>query len=147
MAKLAFYTNESVHIAVAEGLKRRGIEGITARDAGNLRLSDEEQLEYAKEKNLVIVTHDVDFLSLAMKLEHNGIVFVHLQKYSIGDLIRNLKFLWDVAEQTIHEKSCGILINLLHHYLCCKLCYLKDNIFRTGLFNFSEVFKKLAFLS
>ncbi|GBD95615.1 MAG TPA: hypothetical protein ENG83_08100 [Nitrospirae bacterium] len=70
-----------------------------ARDAGNLGLSDEDQLEYARRKNMVIVTHDDDFLSLAMKFEHKGIVFVHQQKYSIGDLIRNLKLLWDVVDR------------------------------------------------
>jgi predicted nuclease of predicted toxin-antitoxin system len=99
LAKLAFYTNESVHIAVAEGLKRRDIYTLTAREAGNLGLSDEEQLEYAKQKELVIVTHDDDFLSLSETFEHAGIVYVHQQKYSVGDLIRNLKLLWDVLEK------------------------------------------------
>lgn len=99
MAKSVFYTNESVNIAVAEGLKRRGVKVITARDAGNLGLSDEEQIEYARQKGMVIVTHDDDFLSLSAELEHKGIVFVHQQKYSIGDVIRNLKLLWDVVEQ------------------------------------------------
>ncbi len=99
MAKLAFYTNKSVHIAVAEGLKRRDIYALTAREAGNLGLSDEEQLEYAKQKGIVIVTHDDDFLSLAETFEHAGIVYIHQQKYSIGELIRNLKLLWDVLEQ------------------------------------------------
>lgn len=99
MAKPSFYTNESVHIAVAEGLKRRGLKALTARDAGNLGLSDEEHLEYAKGKRLVIVTHDDDFLFLAAKFEHAGIVYVHQQKYSIGELIRNLKLLWDELEQ------------------------------------------------
>jgi len=42
LAKPAFYTNESIHIAVAEGLKRRGLKALTARDAGNLGLSDKE---------------------------------------------------------------------------------------------------------
>jgi len=98
LAKPAFYTNESVHIAVAEGLKRRGLKALTARDAGNLGLSDEEQLKYAKGKKLVVVTHDDDFLSLAATFEHAGIVYVHQQKYSIGDLIRNLKLLWDELE-------------------------------------------------
>ena len=98
MAKLIFYTNESVNIAVAEGLKRRGVKVITAKDARNLGLSDEEQIEYARQKGMVIVTHDDDFLSLAMEFEHKGIVFVHQQKYSIGDLIRNLKLLWDIVE-------------------------------------------------
>ncbi len=99
MAKLLFYTNESVNIAVAKGLKRRGVKVTTARDTGNLGLSDEDQLKYARRKGFVIITHDDDFLSLAMDFEHKGIVFVHQQKYSIGDLIRNLKLLWDVFEQ------------------------------------------------
>ncbi|HLG30606.1 MAG TPA: DUF5615 family PIN-like protein [Candidatus Brocadiales bacterium] len=99
MAKLTFYTNESVSVAVGEGLKRRGVKVISARDADNLGLSDKEQLDYAIKKNLVIVTHDDDFLSMAMKFEHKGIVYVHQQKYSIGDLIRRLKLLWDIAEQ------------------------------------------------
>jgi len=84
---------------VAEGLKRRDVKVITAKDAGNLGLSDEQQLEYARQKGLVVVTHDDDFLSLALEMEHKGIVFVHQQKYSIGDLIRNLKLLWDVLKQ------------------------------------------------
>ncbi|HHT9126225.1 MAG TPA: DUF5615 family PIN-like protein [Candidatus Brocadiia bacterium] len=99
MAKLTFYINESVNVAVGEGLKRRGVKVITARDAGNLGLSDKEQLNYATSKNLVIVTHDDDFLSMAMNFEHKGIVYVHQQTYSIGDLIRRLKLLWDIAEQ------------------------------------------------
>ena len=99
MSKIVFYTNESINIVVAEGLKRRDVKVITAKDAGNLGLSDEQQLEYARQKGLVVVTHDDDFLSLALEMEHKGIVFVHQQKYSIGDLIRNLKLLWDVLKQ------------------------------------------------
>lgn len=99
MAKLVFYTNESVNIAVAEGLKRRGVKVVSARDAGNLGLSDKEQLDYATRNNFVIVTHDDDFLSMAMKFEHKGIVYVHQQKYRVGDLIRRLKLLGDIAEQ------------------------------------------------
>lgn len=38
------YTDESVPVAVATGLNRRGIKATSARDAGNLELSDEEQL-------------------------------------------------------------------------------------------------------
>ncbi len=99
MDKLRFYFDESVHDAIADGLKRRGVDAKSAKDAGNLGLSDEEQLKYAIKNNFVIITHDVDFLSLAIDLKHKGIVFVHQQKYSIGDLIRNLKVLWDVVEQ------------------------------------------------
>jgi len=53
LADLVFYTNESVSVTVSEGLKRRGVKAISARDAGNLGLSDEEQLAYASKNNLV----------------------------------------------------------------------------------------------
>jgi len=42
---LRIYTDESVPVAVAEGLRRRGIEAWSARDAGKLGMSDEEQVE------------------------------------------------------------------------------------------------------
>jgi hypothetical protein len=38
------------------------------------------------------------FLSLALNKRHSGVVYVHQQKYSIGDLIRNLKLLWDIVD-------------------------------------------------
>lgn len=56
-----------------------------------LGLTDEEQLEIAIEIGAVILTHDADFLRLALKRRHSGIVFVHRQKYSVGDCIRQLK--------------------------------------------------------
>ena len=98
MVKLAFYTDESVNVVAAEGLKRRGVNALSARDAGNLGSSDQEQLAYARKKNLVIVTHDDDFLSMAMEVQHKGIVYVHQEKYSVGNLIRRLKLLWEIAE-------------------------------------------------
>ena len=99
LAKIIFYTNESVDVAVADGLKRRGVKVVSARDAGNLGLSDGEQLEYARKNNFVIITHDNDLLLMAVEIKHKGIVYVHQEKYSIGDLIRRLRLLWDIAEQ------------------------------------------------
>jgi predicted nuclease of predicted toxin-antitoxin system len=63
---LKIYTDESVPVAVAEGLRRRGIEAWSARDAGKLGMSDEEeQLNYACQQRAVIFTHDADFLKIA----------------------------------------------------------------------------------
>ena len=94
-----FYTNESVSVAVSEGLKRRGVKALSARDVGNLGLSDEEQLAYASKNNLAIVTHDDDdFLSMVMEFEHSGIAYVHQEKYTVGDLIRKLKLLWETTQ-------------------------------------------------
>ena len=99
MAKLKFYLDESVNVAVANGLRRRGIAAITAKEAGNLGLSDEQQLKFAGSNGFVIVSHDADFLAIAMDTTHKGIAYAHLQKYGIGDLVRRLKFLWEIADQ------------------------------------------------
>lgn len=94
---LKIYANESVHSAISMGLKQRGIEAWSSRDAGNLGLSDEEQLEYARREKAVIFTHDDDFLRLAHEWaqqgrEHCGIIYVHEQKLSIGHCIRRLVY-------------------------------------------------------
>ena len=97
MDKLRFYLDESVNVTVANGLRRRGIEALTAGESGNLGLSDQAQLTYAVNNDFVIVTHDTDFLALSIDSEHKGIVYAHLEKYRIGDLIRKLKNLWEIA--------------------------------------------------
>jgi len=51
MPKVRIYINESVNVAIAEGLKRRGIDAFSARDMGTLGLTDEEQLLFAKKKS------------------------------------------------------------------------------------------------
>lgn len=47
MAGLRIYTDENVQGAVAEGLRRLNADAFSAREVGNLGLTDEEQLEYA----------------------------------------------------------------------------------------------------
>lgn len=98
MAKIRFYLDESVNVAVIAGLRRRGVYVISARDSGTLGFSDIEQLEYAAKNDFVIVTHDDDFLSIALKKTHSGIVYAHQQKYPIGDFIRHLKLFWDIID-------------------------------------------------
>ncbi len=95
------YTNESVNVAITEGLKRRGIEAWSARDAGNLGMTDEEQLKYASKIRAVVFTRDDDFLMLAdkwtkEKKEYYGIIYAHPQKLSIGECIRRIKLLVDL---------------------------------------------------
>ncbi len=46
MTRLRIYTNESVPVAVAEGLQRREVDAWSARDSARLGTSDEEQWTY-----------------------------------------------------------------------------------------------------
>lgn len=93
---LTVYTNESVPVAVVAGLQRRGVMAISARDSGNLGLDDESQLFFAAENKMVIFTHDDDFLKIAMRWlnasrTHYGVIYVHQDKFGIGEHIRRLK--------------------------------------------------------
>jgi len=92
---IKIYTNESVDVAIAEGLKRRGVQAWSAKDTENLGLTDVEQIQYATEEEATIFTHDDDFLSLVAESdrEHRGIIYVHQQKLSTGDCIRRIKAL------------------------------------------------------
>lgn len=40
---IKIYADESVNIAIVEGLKRRGVNAFSAKDLGKLGLTDEEQ--------------------------------------------------------------------------------------------------------
>lgn len=95
--EIRIYTDadESVDVAVAEGLKRRGVHAWSAKGAGNLGCTDKEQLEYAARERVVIFTHDDDFLSIIARpdQEHYGVIYVHQQKLSVGECIRRLKTL------------------------------------------------------
>ena len=79
---IGIYTNESVPVAIAEGLKRRGIDARSCRDVENYGLTDEQQMGYACSNGLVIFTHDDDFLKLSAKYlaegrEHPGMIYSH----------------------------------------------------------------------
>ncbi|MCK4482238.1 DUF5615 family PIN-like protein [Candidatus Bathyarchaeota archaeon] len=89
--RIKIYADESVNVAIVEGLKRRGVETFSPKDINKLGLTDEQQIEVATQNRAVIFTHDVDFLRIASQKEHPGIIYVHQQKLSVGECIRRLK--------------------------------------------------------
>jgi len=98
MGKIRIYTDESTSVAIAEGLKRRGVDAFSARDAGNLGLTDEEQLIYAGKEKATIFTYDTDFLQIAARWldegrTHQGIIYCHQTRYSVGECVRKLRIL------------------------------------------------------
>ena len=89
--RIKIYADESVNVAIIEGLKRRGVEAFSAKEINKLGMTDEQQLETAIQKQAVIFTHDVDFLRIATHKQHPGIIYVHQQKLTIGECIKRLK--------------------------------------------------------
>ncbi|MCB0082965.1 MAG: DUF5615 family PIN-like protein [Caldilineaceae bacterium] len=92
MAELVgFHLDENVNSAVARGLRERGINVTTSREAGLIGASDHEQLAYALQTKRVIFTQDADFLIIASRTsEHYGIAFAQKGMRTIGQIIETL---------------------------------------------------------
>jgi hypothetical protein len=85
--------------AIANGLRRRGIEVTTTTDAGLLGADDDAHIEFALRQGRVIVTNDPDFLDFAnQSTDHAGIAYCPRSARSIGNIIRYLCLMSDCLE-------------------------------------------------
>ena len=111
MTEIKIYSDEDVNIAVTEGIKRRGITAYSCQEAGNIGLTDEEQIKYANSKRFVILTHDADFLRIVHKrrISHSGIIFVSQNKLNVGEIIRKIEFLVSIISEEDMENHVEFL--------------------------------------
>jgi predicted nuclease of predicted toxin-antitoxin system len=101
LAGLKIYTDENVDIRIAEGLRRRGTEAFSAIGKGMIGITDAEHFQYASKNKAVIFTHDHHFLEIAKKItkegkEHWGVIYVEMNKLSIGECIKRLALYADI---------------------------------------------------
>src|SRR5689334_23014034 len=93
---IRFHLDENCPHALAEGLRRRGIDVTTSPEVGLLGATDEQQLEHCFRESRVIFSYDDDILRLASSgIAHSGIVFAQQRRRSVGDLVRGLVLLWE----------------------------------------------------
>jgi hypothetical protein len=94
--RIRFHLDENVDPAVAEGLRRRGVDVTTSQQAGLLQAPDELQVAFALAEARTIVTHDEDFLAFASQgAAHAGIAYCHQELRSIGQIIAALMLIRD----------------------------------------------------
>src|SRR5699024_519569 len=79
--------------AVADGLRRRGIDVHTLVEANKLGADDKEHLAFARQQRRAIVTHDTDFLRLANATSGHSVVVYAPQEQSIGEMVRKLSLI------------------------------------------------------
>jgi hypothetical protein len=83
----------------SQGLRRHGVDVLTAQEAGRCGLLDQDQLAFAAAEERVMVTFDTDFLSLHQAgIPHAGIAWCPEQKYSIGQLMQALLLVHGVLD-------------------------------------------------
>jgi len=100
--------------AVVSVLRRRGIDVLTAYDAGREGRSDEDHLRFAATQRRVAYSLNVsDFTRLHTEFlsrgeEHAGIIIIPRQRYSIGEKVRRI-------EQLVRNTNAEELRNNLYY--------------------------------
>ncbi len=96
--KIRFYMDEHVPSAVTAGLRLRGVDVLTAQEAGMLEAPDKDHLALAASQSRVVSTQDADFLRLhAEGSSRAGIAYVH-QQSAVGRVVRVLMLIYQVLE-------------------------------------------------
>ena len=95
---IRWYMDEHAPRAVAQGLRRRGVDVQTTQEAGMLHAPDDLQLSYATSQGRAVFTQDDDFLALAaVSTVHAGIAYAP-QGTSIGQLVRGLMLITEIYD-------------------------------------------------
>ncbi len=90
---LAAIADEHVHAATIAGLRRRGMDVVTAQERGLCGVDDEILLALASSEGRLVLTYDTDFLRIHAQWlisgkSHAGIVFWRGNERPIGGAIR-----------------------------------------------------------
>jgi hypothetical protein len=87
---------DSMRHALVSALRKRGIDVLTALEAGTTEQTDEQQLTFATAQGRVIYSFNVgDFCHLhsqwlAARRSHAGIVLAQQQQFPVGEQLRRL---------------------------------------------------------
>ncbi|MBI2194851.1 MAG: DUF5615 family PIN-like protein [Planctomycetes bacterium] len=97
---MRFYMDQHFPGPASQGLRRHGVDLLTAQEAGRCGLPDSDQLTFATAEERVLVTFDTDFLELHQaEVQHAGIAWCPEQKYSVGQLIQTLLLVHGVLDR------------------------------------------------
>ena len=96
---IRFHLDENCPRALADGLRRRGVDVTTTPEVGLREASDDEQTAFIQAEQRVLFTQDEDFLAIhASGISHPGIVYCKKDSRGIGEMIRGLVLIWEVYD-------------------------------------------------
>ena len=92
------YFDVHVRLAVADGLRLRGVDVLRAQEDGTAEFADPDLLNRATELGRVLFTQDDDFLSEGVRRQNNGesfagIVYAHQLNVGVGGCIVDLEII------------------------------------------------------
>lgn len=100
---LRLYMDVHVNAAITAGVRRRGIEVLTAQDDGSTRFEDVALLDRATALQYVLFTQDDDFLAIARERQTSGVFFAgliygHQLAATVGKYVLDLEVVCKVLE-------------------------------------------------
>jgi len=100
---LRLYMDVQVNAAITAGVRRRGIEVLTAQEDGSTRFEDTDLLDRATTLQHVLFSQDDDFLALARQRQHSGVFFAgliygHQLAAAVGKYVLDLEVVCKVLE-------------------------------------------------
>lgn len=96
--RIRFLLDEHIPFALAEGLRRRGIDVLTPGEAGLLGAADAAYMDRSNREGRVLVTHDGDFLGLHREQEHAGIAYCEQGARTVGQMVSGLVLIYEVLD-------------------------------------------------
>ena len=87
-----------VNIAITQGLRRRGVDIVTAQDDSNTRTADPDLMDRATVLGRVLVSEDADMLIEAKSRQQSGRFFsglIHIDqlRFRIGVIVSDLEII------------------------------------------------------
>ena len=100
---LQLYMDVHVNAAITAGLRRRGIDALTAQEDGSGRFADTALLDRATELGRVLFTQDDDFLAIARERQSSdimfsGVIYGHQLAATVGKYVLDLEVMCKVLE-------------------------------------------------
>jgi Domain of unknown function (DUF5615) len=102
---LTLYMDVHVPRAITNGLRRRGVQVMTAQEDGTTELEDPPLLDRATELNYPLYTQDDDLLAEARRRQTEsvsfaGVIYSHQLRSPIGRCIEDLELLAKTFDPT-----------------------------------------------
>jgi hypothetical protein len=100
---LRLYMDQYVPVAITEGLRRRGVDVLTAHEDGASDWDDAHLLARATELARTMFTQDDDLLGIAKDWigsdrTRGGVMYAHQRSITIGQAVRDLEIAARVME-------------------------------------------------
>jgi hypothetical protein len=95
---LSFYMDHHIHRSITEGLRRRGIDVLTAFEDGKEEEDDEALLERSTALGRILVSQDDDLLRIAARWQRSsrafaGVAYAIQQHIDIGGTLEYLELI------------------------------------------------------